>query len=152
MLLRDGVCRCGLNCGYRHGLEVHHLVPRSWGGTDDLSNLVAVFAGHHPDLVPHGPWALVGNPNQPDGLRRVRYDHLTPDEARQYGLPPRAKTGLTPDFPESVSPKTARVIAAHAHQHLDNRGRRAAGRRQRTKTGIDFHPRTVEVDASSRLS
>jgi hypothetical protein len=87
-LLRDGQCRCGQNCGYRHGLEVHHIVPRSWGGTDDPANLVAVFAGHHPDLVPHGPWALVGNPNRPDGLRRVRYDELTDDRARRYGLPP----------------------------------------------------------------
>ena len=58
VLLRDGQCRCGANCGLRHGLEVHHLVPRSWGGTDDVSNLVAVFGGHHPELVPHGPWAL----------------------------------------------------------------------------------------------
>ena len=88
MLLRDGQCRCGTNCGLRHGLEVHHLVPRSWGGTDDVANLVAVFAGHHPELVPHGPWALVGNPNQPDGLRRVLYTDLTAEEARRYGLPP----------------------------------------------------------------
>ena len=88
VLLRDGQCRCGTNCGLRHGLEVHHLVPRSWGGTDDVSNLVAVFAGHHAELVPHGPWALVGNPNQPDGLRRVLYTDLTAEEARRYGLPP----------------------------------------------------------------
>ena len=85
---RDGHCRCGTNCDIRHGLEIHHLVPRSWGGTDDISNLAAVFAGHHPDLIPHGPWALIGNPNQPDGLRRVRYTDLTDDEAAQYGLPP----------------------------------------------------------------
>ena len=77
VLLRDGQCRCGTNCGLRHGLEVHHLVPRSWGGTDDVANLVAVFAGHHAELVPHGPWALVGNPNQPDGLRRVLYADLS---------------------------------------------------------------------------
>ena len=88
ILLRDGQCRCGLACGIRHGLEIHHLVPRSWGGTNDVANLVAVFAGHHADLIPHGPWALIGNPNQPDGLRRVRYDQLTADRARQYGLPP----------------------------------------------------------------
>jgi hypothetical protein len=28
-------------------------------------------------LIPHGPWALVGNPNQPDGLQLVRVDQLT---------------------------------------------------------------------------
>jgi hypothetical protein len=25
-------------------------------------------------LVPHGPWALLGNPNLPDGLRLVQVD------------------------------------------------------------------------------
>ncbi len=88
--LRDGHCRCG-NCEIRHGLEIHHLVPRSWGGTDDISNLAAVFAPHHRELIPHGPWALVGNPNQPDGLRMIRYDALTPEQARQYGLPPPSR-------------------------------------------------------------
>jgi hypothetical protein len=39
-------------------------------------------------LIPNGPWALVGNPNRPDGLRLVRYHDLTDDEAREYGLPP----------------------------------------------------------------
>jgi hypothetical protein len=86
VLLRDGACVCG--CGIRHGLEIHHLVPRSWGGTDDISNLVAVFPPHHRTLIPLGPWAIVGNPNQPDGLRRVLYTDLTADEARRHGLPP----------------------------------------------------------------
>jgi hypothetical protein len=88
VLSRDGQCRCGTNCGLRHRLEVHHLVPRSWGGSDDLANLVAVSAGHHAELIPHGPWALVGNPNHPDGLKRVLSTSLTADEARHHGLPP----------------------------------------------------------------
>jgi HNH endonuclease len=88
VLLRDGQCQCGANCGLRHGLEVHHLVPSSWGGSDDISNLTALFAGHHPEFIPHGPWALVGNPNVPAGLRRVLYTDLTAEEARHYGLPP----------------------------------------------------------------
>jgi Domain of unknown function (DUF222)/HNH endonuclease len=89
VLLRDGHCRCG-NCDLRHGLQIHHLRPRSWGGTDDASNLatVCVTSGHHQMLVPHGPWALVGNPNRPDGLRLVHLDHLTHEDARQLGLPP----------------------------------------------------------------
>jgi hypothetical protein len=85
---RDGQCQCGRNCGIRHHLEIHHLVPHSWGGTDDSSNLVALYAGHHPDFIPHGPWALVGNPNIPGGLRRVLYTDLTPEEAKRHGLPP----------------------------------------------------------------
>ena len=94
VLLRDGHCRCG-TCDLRHGLHIHHLVPRSWGGSDDISNLAAVctVAGHHQMLVPNGPWALVGNPNQPDGLRLVLYEDLTADEACHYGLPPPARAG-----------------------------------------------------------
>jgi HNH endonuclease len=86
VLLRDGSCRCG--CGQRHRLQVHHLRPRSWGGTDDPSNLAAIAAGHHPMYIPHGPLALVGNPNRPDGLRSVHVDDLTPGEREQVGLPP----------------------------------------------------------------
>jgi hypothetical protein len=90
VLLRDGSCRCG--CGLRHGLEIHHLVPRSWGGPDDVSNLAALFASHHRLYIPHGPYALVGNPNVPGGLRTVVYADLTPEEARGYGLPPPPPT------------------------------------------------------------
>ena len=97
VLLRDGSCRCG--CGLRHGLEIHHLVPRSWGGTDDISNLAAVFPPHHRLLIPHGPYALVGNPNVPGGLRTVVYADLT---ARR-SAPLRAPT---------PTPKTEGVTAA----------------------------------------
>ncbi len=88
VLLRDGHCRCG-DCDLRYGLQVHHLRPRSWGGTDEISNLATVANVHHPILIPNGPYALVGNPNLPDGLRMVHIDDLTPDQATQVGLPPR---------------------------------------------------------------
>jgi hypothetical protein len=69
VLLRDGHCRVG-TCDRRDGLQIHHLVPRSMGGTDDIANLAAACAGgvtdHHNMLIPHGPWTLTGNPNQPD--------------------------------------------------------------------------------------
>ncbi len=87
VLLRDGHCRCG-NCDLRYGLQVHHLRPRSWGGTDELSNLAAVASVHHPILIPNGPYALVGNPDLPDGLRLVHVDDLTAEAARQVGVPP----------------------------------------------------------------
>ena len=65
VLRRDGHCRCG-DCDRRHGLQVHHLWPKSWGGTDDQSNLAGACVGggtdHHTDLAPHGPWLLLGNP------------------------------------------------------------------------------------------
>jgi hypothetical protein len=108
VLLRDGHCRCG-TCDLRYGLQIHHLVPRSWGGTDDIVNLAAVctVVGHHQMLIPTGPWALVGNPNQPDGLRLVRYHDLSDDQARHYGLPPpppgRAPSWATrSNFPTSL--------------------------------------------------
>jgi hypothetical protein len=85
VVLRDHHCRI---CGRTYGLQIHHLRPRSWGGTDEISNLAAVCTSDHPDLVPHGPWALVGNPNQPDGLHRVRLDDLTPHQAAELGRPP----------------------------------------------------------------
>ena len=86
ILLRDGGrCRC---CD-RKGNHVHHLRPKSWGGTDDPSNLATVASPCHPDLIPHGNYAIVGNPNLPDGLRKVHVDDLTGEEREQVGLPPR---------------------------------------------------------------
>ena len=64
---RDGRCRWP-GCNRRLRLQVHHLHPSSWGGTDDTSNLAAVCAYHHGLLVPHGDYVLEGNPNRPDGL------------------------------------------------------------------------------------
>ena len=87
VLLRDGHCRMP-GCEMRHGLDVHHLQPRSWGGTDDIANLAAVCRTHHALLVPTGRCALVGNPNQPDGLRLRRLGDLPAEDALQLGLPP----------------------------------------------------------------
>ncbi len=88
VLRRDGHCRLG-DCDRRHGLQVHHLWPKSWGGGDDQSNLGGVCVGggtdHRADLAPQGPWLLLGNPNRPDGLRLVHRDQL-PDLARFAGV------------------------------------------------------------------
>jgi hypothetical protein len=86
VLLRDHGCQI---CRRRHRLQIHHLRPRSWGGTDEISDLAAVCTTCHPDLVPHGPYALVGNPNLPGDLRKVHLDDLTPQQRQQIGLPPR---------------------------------------------------------------
>jgi len=77
VLLRDARCRVP-GCARRRGLEVHHLVPSSWQGTDDLSNLAAVCPPHHRLLVPNGLLALVGNPNLPDGLELVLASRAPP--------------------------------------------------------------------------
>jgi hypothetical protein len=88
VLRRDGHCRCG-QCDLRYGLHVHHLRPRTWRGTDDVSNLATVASVHQPLLIPHGLYALVGNPNQPDGLRLEHIDTLTAEETVQVGMPRR---------------------------------------------------------------
>jgi hypothetical protein len=87
VVLRDGQCRVP-GCARRHGLEVHHLRPRSWGGTDEIANLAAVCPSHHRTLVPHGDRALVGNSNQPDGLQLVELGDLTLEQAQLLGRPP----------------------------------------------------------------
>jgi hypothetical protein len=87
VMLRDGG-RCTCGCG-RKADHVHHLQPRSWGGTDDPSNLAGVARTCHPDLIPHGNDALVGNPNLVGGLRKIHLDDLTPEQREQVGLPPR---------------------------------------------------------------
>ncbi len=85
VLLRDQGCRI---CGRRHRLQIHHLRPRSWGGTDEISDLASVCTTCHPDLIPHGNYALVGNPNVPGDLRKVHVDDLTPEQRQQAGRPP----------------------------------------------------------------
>jgi hypothetical protein len=86
VLLRDLGCQI---CGRHRRLQIHHLRPRSWGGTDEISELASVCATCHPDLIPHGNYALVGNPNVPGGLRKVHVDDLTAEQREQVGLPPR---------------------------------------------------------------
>jgi hypothetical protein len=87
VLLRDAHCRMP-GCEMRHGLQVHDLRPRSWGGTDEVANLAAVCRTHHSMLVPAGRRALVGNPNRPDGLTLMGTDRLTEQQAEPLGLPP----------------------------------------------------------------
>lgn len=47
-LERDGD-KCKV-CGWTLGLEVHHLMPRSLGGTNDLENLVTLCPNHHTEI------------------------------------------------------------------------------------------------------
>ncbi|MEI8000955.1 MAG: HNH endonuclease signature motif containing protein [Actinomycetes bacterium] len=73
---RDGQCRWP-GCTARSNLEVHHLVPRSWGGTDDFANLASVCTMHHRQLVPHGLHVLTGVPSVPGGLTLERLDRTS---------------------------------------------------------------------------
>jgi hypothetical protein len=51
VLARDGY-RCA-NCPATHGLHVHHIVPLSKGGTNQLSNLIVLCEDCHKKLHPH---------------------------------------------------------------------------------------------------
>jgi len=72
---RDGHCRWP-GCDRRTGLQVHHLWPSSWGGSDDLYNLATVCTTHHAQLAPQGRLLLLGNPNHPAGLSLIDRDDL----------------------------------------------------------------------------
>jgi hypothetical protein len=84
---RDGHCRYP-GCDRRIGLQVHHLWPSSWGGTDEIYNLATVCTHHHAQLAPQGRLLLLGNPNHPAGLSLIDRDdlptlaHLAADRAR----------------------------------------------------------------------
>lgn len=51
ILKRDGY-RCG-NCGSMTDLHVHHIVPLSKGGTNQLSNLRTICKECHKKIHPH---------------------------------------------------------------------------------------------------
>ncbi len=47
VLARDGYrCRAS-GCGSAHFLDVHHVIPRERGGTNDRDNLITLCAGCH---------------------------------------------------------------------------------------------------------
>lgn len=90
IIARDGRCRWP-GCDTRQGLEVHHMVPVSWGGPTVVANLVTVCAPHHRQLVPHGHLSLTGNPALPGGIHLERLHRPatphTPTEARTGPAP-----------------------------------------------------------------
>lgn len=65
---RDGGCTIE-GCGSSYRLEVHHIVPRSRGGTHDLENLTTLCWWHHHVAV-HGRGALI-DPSSPPGRRAI---------------------------------------------------------------------------------
>jgi hypothetical protein len=75
---RDRHCRVP-GCETTWRLQIHHMKPRCTGGNHDPRFLVLVCPQHHPMLEPHGPYQLVGDPNQPDGQRLVRIEDLARD-------------------------------------------------------------------------
>jgi len=66
VIARDGGCRVP-GCGVTRRLDVHHVVHRVAGGTNDTWNLLAVCPHHH--RVHHrGELGISGNADDPDGI------------------------------------------------------------------------------------
>ena len=76
---RDLTCRTP-GCSETRWLQIHHTNPVSIHGESwDVRELAAVCPHHHHMLEPHGPYRLVGNAEEPDGLRLVHHDDLARD-------------------------------------------------------------------------
>jgi hypothetical protein len=73
---RDTTCRVP-GCNATRGLHIHHLSPRfRHGDTFDPHDLAGVCPHHHHLLDPHGPHRLVGDAEEPDGLRLAHRDDM----------------------------------------------------------------------------
>jgi Domain of unknown function (DUF222) len=80
---RDLACRVP-GCEATRRLQVHHTDPVcTHGDTHDPAKLAAVCPHHHQMLEPHGPYRLVGDANDPDGLRLVHRDDRARDGPAQ---------------------------------------------------------------------
>ena len=69
------------------------------------SNRAMVASVHHPLLITHGPYALVGNPNRPDGLRMKHVQDLTPAEERRSGSHHHERDRVPHEPHDSCSPR-----------------------------------------------
>jgi hypothetical protein len=80
---RDPHCRVP-GCEATRGLQIHHCRPVGiQGDSHDPHGLAGVCPPHHRILEPHGPYRLVGDAEEPDGLTLVHRD----DRARDGPAP-----------------------------------------------------------------
>ncbi len=75
VIARDGGMCTADGCGSRYRLQVHHIVPRSQGGTNDPDGLGTVCWYHHMVVI-HG--------------RGYRIDPESPPHRRRF-LPPEGR-------------------------------------------------------------
>jgi hypothetical protein len=76
---RDRHCRVP-GCESTRGLQVHHCRPVcAHGDSHDPSELAGVCPPHHRILEPHGPYRLVGDAEDPEGLTLVHRDDCPRD-------------------------------------------------------------------------
>ncbi|MFO7591127.1 MAG: DUF222 domain-containing protein [Acidimicrobiia bacterium] len=80
---RDRSCRVP-GCEATRGIQIHHTNPIcAHGDSHDPRELAGVCPPHHQMLEPHGPYRLIGDAEQPDGLTVVHRD----DQARDGPAP-----------------------------------------------------------------
>jgi hypothetical protein len=80
---RDHTCRVP-GCTETRRLQIHHIKEHcKHGDTSDPAELAAVCPHHHRFLEPQGPYRLVGNAEDPAGLRLLHRD----DEPRDGPSP-----------------------------------------------------------------
>ena len=76
---RDRHCRVP-GCEATRGLQIHHCRPVcDHGDSHDPTELAGVCPPHHHILEPHGPYRLVGDAEDPEGLRLVHRDDCPRD-------------------------------------------------------------------------
>ena len=76
---RDPHCRIP-GCEVRRGLQIHHCRPVcDHGDSHNPHELAAVCPPHHRILEPHGPYRLVGDAEESDGLVVVHRDDCPRD-------------------------------------------------------------------------
>jgi len=75
---RDRHCRVP-GCEATRGLQIHHCHPvGTHGDLHDPTELAGVCPPHRHILEPHGPYRLVGDAEDPEGLELVRRDGPAP--------------------------------------------------------------------------
>ena len=75
--------KCEL-CGSVRGLEIHHIVPVSVGGTDDKENLLCVCKKCHALLTPTG--LLIKRAQRVRDIQLRFYEHM--ERLCNAGIPP----------------------------------------------------------------
>ncbi|MGF1667976.1 MAG: HNH endonuclease [Acidimicrobiia bacterium] len=68
IIARDGACVID-GCTSRYRLEIHHVIERSNGGTDDPANLATLCWAHHHVFVHRRGFTI--DPESPPGRRRL---------------------------------------------------------------------------------
>ena len=113
VLARDGGCTAD-GCGSRHHLQVHHIVPRSQGGTHDPENLTTLCWYHH-HVVIHGR----ATRSIPTAHRSVAASNPRESTHPDHSGLLRSPTPTTTTQP-SVQPDPDRAWGVGAHCHRLN--------------------------------